>query len=364
MSPPIDRAALQSAVNAAQGAHDGNPPVPPAQTQRIPAGVNPRNPVLRQTGSMGGDAQAAMGAAVMAAAEGAPAAASAGPSGGTARPQTLADRMAAIKEATGDKFPVLYNKAEMDLSVEEAQKYAQKGLRAANLEEEKAQMRADKEGWAAFQGWKSYLANPANAVQAKAIQDIYEGRRPATPAAPARQASGYDQYGELWIDDEVVSAKSAQADPTVAAIEARMKRMESLMEGQARYTREEGFKSQMNSVIAEDPFLNSDPETAELARELISSGVTAGVYQSVDEAKTVVSHRLRRMVSAEAEATRSRRDLQSQQHATIPPAGGRSPLIEDAPAIGSTSKDLRNSKGLIKDWIRRGRSAATSGPGG
>lgn len=337
---PVDREANRAAASAA--------------AQHQPAAHAPTAP----GGSIADRMVANVGTAAAAAATGNPGAASSQPAnpGAPPKPLTYRERVAAIAQATSDKLPVVFNGVEMDLTVEEALRQAQRGMLVENIETERNAMKADREGYAGYQAFTRWLRE--NPERAALIGEIHSGR--LDPAALRRQAeSAAPEYTNQ--DDDSPRVNTSR---TEAALAARLEQMERTLQGFQASSNAQSLETRFEQAVSRIPFLKANPEARELAIRNASADIAAGNFPTVDAALHAAASRLERMVNGAVESLRERRVETNQEfHGQVPPIG--SPVLPpDFGTIPSGSKGLRDEgvRQGLKNWILSGARAARSGP--
>lgn len=345
------RDAMRAAVSGSPPPATPAAPAAPKEGGDRPAPNNPPQSIAQRMAAQ----HATASEAARVGEPGAAAAAQPGEGKPAGRPTTIKDRLDRIREAAADAFPVIFNGEEVDLSVADAQRFAQVGMLADDIQRMKNELKADQQGLAAHRQFQDWLSK--NPEVAGVIQDLYYKR--LDPKRIYSQAQGDDFEEDTTSRGSTRGATSHGASAEDERIARLEQRIQELTASQQRQT----FEQRLESAIDGNQFLASDSARREMALELISAGIATDKYPTIEVAVNAVATRLRRMADAELDLVRERREQQAQDFRQMGNQGGLSlPKMPDNLPTGPRGMRSRESKDFLKTLLGNAQRAMSTGP--
>lgn len=335
--PGVDREALRAQTQqAAQQAQEGV-----RQTQATP--------------TMAQRAAATAARTHAAAASGQPAQASAAPAdpSAPAKPRTMRERLEALQRTDEHGFPVVFRGEEMNVPIEDAQRFIQKGMLADDLDRQRNEVRADKQGFAAFQQFQEWVSK--DPARVRAVQDLYLGR-----LDPNRF---YAQDGGDDDDSTTTSRPSAgQTSQVDNGLASRLEMLEQRLQQMGQAGERQTFERQLEEALARNKYLGVNPNRVEAARDIIRGKIAGGEFTSIDSEVLAAANKLQRMTSEGMDEIRERRDQQAEEF--IPQPRVRGPSLPKLPdTLGHGTKDMRTRghRDAVRGWLESAMRSMHSG---
>lgn len=250
-------------------------------------------------------------------------------------------------------FVVKVNHEEIELTEDDARKYAQIGIRAGQLETRRAELAREREAHSAHLKAGQLLEQVAQSDPRayQVIKDAIAGRYPQ--AAQAASTGGDDG------DDGLTPAPSGYSVPS--EVEQRLLRIEAALNQTARSLNQRDSTQRLEAALNSQPYLRANPEAAELARTLVPVIAAGELDGDIETAAVVAAKRAQKLV--ERHLANERAERESKRETTpVPSVNGGTPFPRLDPSK-VTFKDHRSGEGrkMLKEMLGKVR-AAVSGP--
>lgn len=351
--PPIDKGAMRAQTQAAlQGQQAAQAPAQPAAAPAVPQAAQPT--IAQRAANQVAQAAAAAAAGQPAAAATAQPSQPGAPGG---RPSSIEDRIAALKAATGDRFPVRFNHDTVELPIAEVQRFAQLGMASDDIATQRAALKADKSGYEGYQAFQRWVAADTTGMRARLLQDAYTGR--VDPARIYRQDSDDDQPSHTSSAADT-RGHTSQGDP---ATQTRIGQLEQQLQALKAQTDARTFEQRLESSLTSHDYLKGDAGAIQLAREIVMGRLAADDFQTVDAEVSRAASRVKAYAETKLEGLSQRREQQAQEFIPVTPARGPSlPKLPDNLLSGSRGMRSQQNKGAVKEWLANLGRAVNSGP--
>jgi hypothetical protein len=234
--------------------------------------------------------------------------------------------------AAPQRHKVKFRHQDVELDEADLVKYAQKGMSAAKLEEQRQKFEQEKRDLEARVGIVQNLERLAQVDPARyqAVIDAMHGR------APQR---GLADDGVQDLDEPILTGN--RGAPNVnTAMEQRIAALEAQLQQTAQTFHQKDYETRASQALSSQAYIRQNPEAGEVARSLLDAALAAREFDTPEEAAPIIAAKVRRIAEAHMESERKAR--QSAQDASMPRTPSGSPNIPRIDPKNLTREARRN----------------------